>query len=64
MKKIEKYRIAFGESIRQLEKRVNMLVEVGYVPYRNIVVMDTPEHLIGTETAPRFYIQSMIKYED
>ncbi|MBT3169026.1 MAG: hypothetical protein HN952_08420 [Candidatus Cloacimonetes bacterium] len=62
--KLEKYRIAFGDSIKQLENRVNMLIEVGYVPHKNLIILDTPEHLIGENTAPRFYMQAMLKYEE
>jgi hypothetical protein len=62
MKKLAKYRLAFGENIRDLEERVNSLITKGYEPYRDLLLAPTPESLIG-EYSLRFYIQVMVKYK-
>ena len=62
MKKLSKYRLAFGENIRDLEDRVNSLIAKGYEPYRDLQLASTPESLIG-EYSMRFYIQVMVKYK-
>ncbi|MCK4655121.1 MAG: DUF1737 domain-containing protein [Candidatus Cloacimonetes bacterium] len=61
MKKIISYRIAYGESVKELEDRVNKFIEQGYEPFGEIRLAPTPESMLG-EFAVRLYLQTMVMY--
>ena len=59
MNKIVSYRIAYGESLKDLEVIVNNLINKGYTPLGNIQFAATPESMIG-EYSQRLYFQTMV----
>ncbi len=61
MNKIISYRIAYSESLKELEEKVNMLIKKEYTPHGNIQFANTPESMIG-EYSQRLYFQKMVKY--
>jgi hypothetical protein len=62
MKKIIKYRIAYGESLKDMEEKVNNLINKGYTPFGNFQFAATPETMLG-EYSLRLYFQTMVKYD-
>ena len=63
MNKIIKYRIAYGESLKVMEERVNNLINKGYTPYGNFKFAATPESMLG-EYSQRLYFQTMVIYDN
>ncbi len=59
MNKIVSYRIAYAESLKILEEKVNNFIKQGYVPLGNIQFAATPESMIG-EYSQRLYFQTMV----
>ena len=62
MNKITSYRIAYSESLKNLEEKVNDLIKQGYVPLGNIQFAATPESMIG-EYSQRLYFQTMVIFD-
>lgn len=62
MNKIIKYRIAYGESLKDMEAKVNTLIDKGYSIFGNLQFAATPESMLG-EYSQRLYFQTMVKYE-
>jgi len=62
MDKIIKYRVAYGESLKDLEEKVNKLIYKGYTPYGELQFAVTPESMRG-EYSLRLYIQTLVKYD-
>ena len=62
MNKIIKYRIAYGESLKDVEEKVNKFIDKGYSLYGNFQFAATPESMLG-EYSQRLYFQTMVKYD-
>ena len=62
MNKIVSYRIAYAESLKILEEKVNNLIKQGYMPMGNIRFAATPESMIG-EYSQRLYFQTMVIFD-
>ena len=62
MNKVIKYRIVYGESLKDVEEKVNKLINKGYSLHGNFQFAATPESMLG-EYAMRLYFQTMVKYE-
>ena len=63
MNKVIKYRIAYGESLKVMEEKVNNLINKGYSLFGNIQFAATPESMLG-EYSQRLYFQTMVKYDN
>ena len=61
MRKLKQYRIAFGESMSELEENVNELIGSGFELYRNLQTLTSPEY--AGDSSPRLYIQVMVKFK-
>ena len=62
MNKVIRYRIAYGESLKDMEAKVNKLISKGYSLFGNIQFAATPESMLG-EYSQRLYFQTMVKYD-
>ena len=63
MNNVIKYRIAYGESLKDMEEKVNNLINKGYSLFGNIQFAATPESMLG-EYSQRLYFQTMVKYDN